>query len=149
MVYVRNSHAGTACAVTKHADLNATACSVCDLVTKDLVRCRNNHAFCIEDFSSFIKVDITSFRQRFISNECRLYCPECSPLMSPSQRCKDGDFARKCASQLSDEVYSSYEAAITETAVIAAQQECELRFLRASKPASQDPDEDTIGKMML
>jgi hypothetical protein len=84
-------------AVTAHADSNATGteCSVCGLVTKDLVHCRNNHAFCIDDFSKFINVDIINYRQRFISNGSRLYCPTCSPQLSTSRRGKDGDFARK------------------------------------------------------
>jgi hypothetical protein len=142
-------------AVTAHADSNATGteCSVCGLVTKDLVHCRNNHAFCIDDFSKFINVDIINYRQRFISNGSRLYCPTCSPQLSTlsSRRGKDGDFARKCASQLSDDVFEKWLGCVTEPAVIAAQQECEARYLRAvkPKPASQNPDDNTVGKMMV
>jgi hypothetical protein len=74
-----------------------------------------------------------------------LFCPLCP------RRDQDADFARKCASNLSDEVYGLYEGCITEAAVIAAQKEweCQLRFQGAPKPASQDPDKISIGKMML
>ena len=95
------------------------------------------------DFSKTFQVEIGNYRQRFLSNGCKLFCPLCP------RRDQDAHFARNCASNLSDEVYGLYEGCITEAAVIRAQQECQLRFQGASKPASQDPDEDSIGKMML
>ena len=122
-------------------------CNICSLETADLVLCRNKHAFCMQDFSKTFKVEIGNYRQRFLSNACKLFCPLCPE--PSSRRDQDPDFARKCASNLSDEVYGLYEGCITEAAVIAAQQECQLRFKGAPRPASQDPDEDATGKMML
>jgi hypothetical protein len=103
----------------------------------------------MQDFSKFFKVEIGTFRQRFLSNACKLFCPLCPKPSTRRDSDKDPDFARKCASNLSDEVWGLYEGAITEAAVIAAQQGFELRFKGAPKPASQDPDEDSVGKMMF
>jgi hypothetical protein len=52
---------------------------------------------------------------------------------------------------LSDDVFEKWLGCVTEPVVIAAQQECEARYLRAvkPKPASQNPDDTTIGKMMV
>jgi hypothetical protein len=122
-----------------------TECDVCGLSTTDLVHCHRNHAFCIGDFSRAVHSEISQHRQRFISNGCRLLCPLCTT--GTSRRAgREGDFARQCASQLTDDTYDLYEGAITEKAVIAAQVECEKRCSTAPKPASQDPDEETIGQ---
>ena len=126
-----------------------TACNICGLATTEVVLCRNKHALCMQDFSKFFKVEIGTFRQRFLSNACKLFCPLCPKPSTRRDSDKDPDFARKCASNLSDEVWGLYEGAITEAAVIAAQQGFELRFKGAPKPASQDPDEDSVGKMMF
>ena len=126
-----------------------TECNICGLETAEFVLCRNKHALCMLDFSKTFKVEIGHHRQRFLSNACKLFCPLCPRPISRPNNDKDPDFARKCASNLSDEVYGLYEGCITEAAVIAAQQECELRFKGVPKPASQDPDEDSVGKMML
>jgi hypothetical protein len=125
-------------------------CIVCDFKTKtkDLVCCRNMHAFCNGDFNRMVKNQITSNRNDFIKNECKLRCQYCAQASQTASK-SDVYFERSCASRLDDDTYALYEECITERAVIKAQAECELRFLRASKPASQDPDEDTIGKMML
>ena len=105
---------------------------ICGLETAELVLCRNKHALCMLDFSETFQVEIGNHRQRFLSNGCKLFCPLCP------RRDQDADFARKCASNLSDEVYGLYEGCITEAAVIAAQQECQLRFQGAPKPASHN-----------
>jgi hypothetical protein len=119
------------------------SCDICGLETTDLVHCRNRHAFCINDFSRHIDFVINRSRQNFIENGCALPCSLCKgELRNPA------GFQRQCASQLDDRAYSFYEAAITEKAVIAAQSECELRIRSSFKPASQDPDENTIGKMV-
>jgi hypothetical protein len=122
-------------------------CDICDLQTAEVVLCRKNHALCMDCFNKAMQVEIGFNRQRFVSSGCKLFCSLC---MGPStSRDRDPDFARKCASNLSDEVYALYESAVTEAAVIAAQQECESRFKSATRPPSQDPDKDSIGKMML
>ena len=126
-----------------------TVCNICGLGTAEVVLCRNKHALCMLDFSKTFKVEIGHYRQRFLSNACKLFCPLCPKPSSRPDNDKVPDFARKCASNLSDEVWGLYEGAITEAAVIAAQQECELRFKGNSKQASQDPDEVSVGKMML
>jgi hypothetical protein len=120
------------------------SCDICSVETTDLVHCRNKHAFCIKDFSRHIRLEIANKRQHFIENGCALPCSLCKGALA-----NPAGFQRQCASQLEDDVYSLYEAAITEKAVIAAQHECELRIRSTSKPASQDPDENTIGKMMV
>ena len=141
VVYVFNCNLPVAEVVLKRPTKNE--CMICGLETAELVLCRNKHALCMLDFSETFQVEIGNHRQRFLSNGCKLFCPLCP------RRDQDADFARKCASNLSDEVYGLYEGCITEAAVIAAQQECQLRFQGAPKPASQDPDKISIGKMML
>lgn len=118
----------TKCRGQEAAEADVTQCNVCGASSKDLVHCDKNHAICVGDFSQAVGIEIRRHRERFISNGCKLLCPVCTiPTLLP----------RKCASQLTDDVYELYESAITEKAVLAERADCEKRYTQ-----------ETIGKII-
>jgi hypothetical protein len=105
-----------------------TGCDLCGAATNKLVHCDKNHAICVGDYSQAVAVELSQHRERFISNGCRLLCPVCT---SPTL------LDRKCAAQLTDDVFELYESAITEKAVLAERADCERRYTA-----------ETIGKIL-
>ena len=111
----------TSCRAQVAAEADVKVCNVCGVSTKDLVRCDKKHAICVGDFSQAVCLELSQHRERFISNGCTLLCPVCT---TPTP------LARKCASQLTDDVYEQYESARTERAVLAERAACEGRYTK-------------------